>query len=152
MPDYAPVSLQAIDENGQKLIDASVPFSLGMDVQQVMEAAFVVAQKTATPDPFLYTVEFYGYSEVAAFPGYLGYEIESIGTKATGLKPSNSQFYWKLSLNGIDSNTGADTTFPGPGSIVLWIYTPIPQSPAQLPPRTKVVQDRRAARAAGSPK
>src|SRR5580700_1167597 len=150
MSDYAPITLQVVDETGKMLVNLTVPFSLGMDVKQIMEAAFVVAQTPAIADPFLYTVEFYGYSENPKFPGYLGYEIESIGLTPTGLKPTNDQYYWKLSVNGIDSQTGADTTLPAPGSTVLWTYTPVPANPSQLPPRTKVVQSRRASRAAAN--
>jgi uncharacterized protein DUF4430 len=141
MPDYAPIALQIVDENGLKLIELSVPFRLEIDVKQVMEAAFVLNQTAATPDPFLYIVEYYGYSESAQFPGYLGYEIESICGKA-----NNSQFYWALSINGVVSSTGADTAYPGPGSTVLWQYTPV--HPEALTARAKVVQSRRASRAA----
>jgi hypothetical protein len=151
MANYAPITLQIVDENGRKLIpDLSLPFSIGINVKQTMECAFVLSQTAAAPDPFLYTVEYYGYSEIALFPGYLGYEIESIGTKSIGLKPTNNQFYWKLAVNGMASLTGADTTFPGPGSTVLWTYTRIPADSADLPPRTNVVQSRRASRSVSS--
>ena len=142
MPDYAPIALQIVDENAAKLIDLSVPFRLEIDVKEVMEAAFVLNQTAAAPDPFLYVVEYYGYSENPQFPGYLGYEIESICGKA-----NNSQFYWSLSTNGVVSLTGADTAYPGPGSTVLWEYTPV--KPEALTPRGKVIQSRRASRAAG---
>jgi len=117
-----------------------------------MEAAFVLNQPTGAagatnPDPFLYTVEFYGYSESAQFPGYLGYEIESIGLKKDAMKPSNDQYYWELSVNTVPSTAGPDTNFPGPGSTVQWTYTAItPATP--LAARTQVVHARRASRAA----
>jgi hypothetical protein len=143
MPEYAPITLQIVDENGQRLIDLAVPFHLEMDVKQVMEAAFVLMQTATSPDPFLYVVEYYGYSEATQFPGYLGYEIESICGKA-----SNNDFFWKLSINGIPSQAGADTANPGPGSTVLWEYTPVSANQGAVTARSKVVQSRRAARAA----
>lgn len=143
MPEFEPVTLQVIDENGQTIVDVAVPFSFEIDVIQIMEKAFVLSQTGQNPDPFLYTVEYYGYSEAAQYPGYLGYEIESILGK-----PTNQQLYWALSVNGISSTTGADTTLPSPGSKVTWTYTPIPQNPANLTARTRVVHSRRLERVA----
>jgi hypothetical protein len=145
MGDYTPITLQVIDDKGNTLVDMAVPFRVGIDVQQVMESAFVLAQTTATRDPFLYTVEYYGYSEDPQYPGYLGYEIESICSL-----PTNDLCYWALSVSGIISSAGADTTFPGPGSTVLWKYTPIPANPAKLTARARVVQSRRSARVAAT--
>ncbi len=82
MPSYAPFTLQIVDETGKELFNQAVPFEWELDVKQIMERAFVLAQTTAAPDPFVYTVEYYGYSEAAQFPGYLGYEIESICGKS----------------------------------------------------------------------
>src|SRR5580700_11930267 len=143
MPNHAPIILQIIDETGQPIHkDLSVPFCIGMSVKQIMEHAFILAQTSNMPDPFLYTIEYYGYSEVAQFPGYLGYEIESIGTAAS-MKPNNHLYYWELLINGLPSQAGADTTFPGPGSTVRWEYTTIPSNSAALSPRAKVVHSRR---------
>jgi Domain of unknown function (DUF4430) len=141
-----PITLQVIDEKGNKLVNASVPFSIGINVQQIMDLAFVMAQSAQSPDPFLYTVEYYGYSQNPQFPVYLGYEIESIGLNQSGMKPTNGQFYWALTVNGQPSQTGADSTFPPPGSTIIWTYTPISPTPPNLPLRTKEIHLRRAAR------
>jgi hypothetical protein len=143
MSSYAPVTLRVIDDKGQELFSQSVPFEWELDVKQIMERAFVLAQTTVMPDPFLYSVEYYGYSEAAQYPGYLGYEIESICGKY-----NNQQFYWALLINGVLSPEGADSMQPGPGSSVVWQYTPIPTNPRQLAARTRVVHSRRAARRA----
>jgi hypothetical protein len=145
MSNYAPITLQIVDENGQSLINLAVPFCFEIDVKQIMECAFVITQTSTAPDPFLYTLEYYGYSEAPQFPGYLGYEIESICGR-----PTNKQFYWSLAVNGVLTSTGADTTLPGPGSTVLWKYTPIPANPDELAARTRVVQSRRASRTAAN--
>src|ERR1700678_676191 len=114
MADYPPITLQMVDQNGNNLIpDVSVPFSFEIDVIQVMERAFVISQAADDHDPFLYTVEYYEYSLVPEFQGYLGYEIECIGN-STSVLPNNGQFYWELLLDNTASSTGADTTFPAP--------------------------------------
>ena len=143
MSSFAAITLRVVDEKGQELFKQLVPFEWELDVEQIMERAFVLAQTPATPDPLLYTVEYFGYSEAAQFPGYLGYEIESICGK-----PNSLQFYWALFINGVLSPEGADSMQPGPGSTVLWQYTPIPTSPQGLAARTVAIHSRRAARAA----
>lgn len=142
MPHYAPILLRIVDEQGQELVHQTVPFEFELDVKEVMERAFVLAQTSANPDPFVYEVQFYGYSESAQFPGYLGYEIESIQGKA-----NNQQFYWELKINGVASLEGADSMQPGPGSEVLWEYTPMTGSEQTLAPRARVVHARRRERA-----
>src|SRR5262249_35614631 len=82
----------------------------------------------------LYTLEYFGYSESAQFPGYLGYEIESIANLQ-----SNDQFFWSLLINDVPSSSGADTTYPGPGASVLWKYTPVPTAAHEAPGRAGAV-------------
>jgi hypothetical protein len=146
MADFAPITIQAVDNNNVELFNFSVPYDFEVSVKQVLERAFIAGQTPATPDPFLYTLEYYGYSESAQFPGYLGYEIESIGTKANGQLQNTGQFFWELNINDVPSSDGADTTFPSPGSVVLWKYVPVPPMPHQVPGRAGVVHSRRVAR------
>ena len=142
MSGYPPFTLRIIDDNGNECFRASVPFEWELDVKQIMERAFVLAQTSSTPDPFAYTMEYYGYSEIAQFPGYLGYEIESI----CGLS-NNQQLYWALLIDDVLSMEGADSMQPAPGSTVLWQYRPVPADPRELAARTRIVHSRRAARA-----
>jgi len=143
------IAIQAVDNNGNTIFSYAVPFTLGVSVKQIMENAFVLNQMPPPDaDPFLYTLEYYGYSEDPQFPGYLGYEIEGIGNTATGILPNNNQYYWELLINKQSSKTGAETTYPGPGSAVLWQYVAIPPNPQNLNARTRIIHSRRAARAA----
>jgi hypothetical protein len=142
MSGYPPFTLRIVDDNGNECYRASVPFEWELDVKQIMERAFALAQTTSTPDPFVYTMEYYGYSQVAQFPGYLGYEIESI----CGLS-NNQQSYWALLINDVLSMEGADSMQPPPGSTVLWQFSPVPADPQKLAARTRMVHSRRAARA-----
>lgn len=141
MSDFAPIKLQIIDNNEQCLFEQVVPFRFEINARQVMEFAFVLAQTSTTPDPLLFTVEYFGYSESSQFPGYLGYEIMSIANL-----PNNDQFYWDLLVNNVSSSTGADTTFPAPGATVRWRYTPVPGAQAAVTPRARAVLARRTAR------
>src|SRR6266851_3729456 len=143
MADYKPFTLKILDDKDQELFSQSVPFEPELDVRAIMERAFVLSQTVASPDPFLFDLHYYGYSEVAQFPGYLGYEVESIFGK-----PNNQQFYWALSIDGVLSPEGADSMQPGPGAAVLWTYTPVPATPQQLSARTREVHARRANRTA----
>ena len=141
MPDYAPILLRIVDEQGQELFRQTVPFEFELDVKQVMERAFVLAQTPANPDPLVYEVQYYGYSESPQFPGYLGYEIESIQGKPN----IDQQFYWDLKINGAVSQEGADSMQPGPGAEVLWEYTPV--LAGQLTARAQTIHSRRKQRA-----
>jgi hypothetical protein len=142
MAGFNPITLRAVDNTNKQLFEYSVPFTSEITALQVMEQAFVLAQTHTTSDPFLFTLEYYGYSQSVPYPGYLGYEVESIA----GL-PSNSQFYWELLVNGVASSSGANTTYPNPGSTVTWQYTAIPSAPANLSRRAELVQKRHAGRA-----
>jgi hypothetical protein len=146
MSGFAPIKLIVIDgRNNQKipLFEHSVPFTFELNARQVMEQAFVLTQTTGKPDPLLFTVEYFGYSEFAQFPGYLGYEIVSIANLA-----NSAQFFWDLKLDGVSVSSGADTTFPAPGATVTWEYTPVPTSPnTAVTPRTSAVLARSARRA-----
>lgn len=147
MADFTPIDLAVIDNNGTTLFSASVPFSTGMTARNVLEQGYIAAQTPTNIDPIDFTLEFFGYSENPQYPGFLGYEIDSMG----GL-PGNAQFYWELLIGGVMSQTGADTTYPAPGASVTWQYVAIGTPLAAASPRAELLharrQDRRAARSA----
>ncbi len=140
MHSHSPITLRALDENNRELFRYSVPFSQGITVRQAMEHAFVQEQTPLHPDPFHFTIEYYGYSDIVGFPGYLGYEIASINGLA-----NTGEYYWDLLLNDIIVTTGADTTFPNPGSTVTWQYTAIARNSAPLSTRAALAQKRHRA-------
>lgn len=135
-----PISLAIVDNTGGLLFSETVPYT-GTNVQAILEDAFKQAQSPTTPDPFEFTVSYYGNSQNPQFPGYLGYEIESLCHL-----PSNAQFYWALLINGTPSPTGADTTFPNPGSTVAWIYTPASAQASSTHGRAQEVHKHRLTR------
>ncbi len=139
MSDFSPIALSAVDNLNNTLFQYSVPFRFEITAREALEYAFVLAQTSSTPDPFVFTLQYYGYNESPQFPGYLGYEIESIGQLS-----NSGAFYWDLLINGVASLQGADTTYPGPGSAVVWQYTPVPATSAALNQRAAAIQGRRA--------
>lgn len=141
------ITIKAIDNNGVLIFTYSVPFEFRISVKQVMETAFILNQQP-NADPFLYTLEYYGYSSDPQFPGYLGYEVEGIGNKQIGILPNDNAFYWELEINGQASQVGADTAFPAPGSTVVWKYSAIPSNAQLLTARSRVIHSRRNARKA----
>jgi len=134
---YAPITLQVVDENSNELFSQSVPFEPEMDVKQVMERAFVLSQSESTPDPLVFTLQYYGYSRTSQFRGYLGYEVESICKRT-----NNQEYYWELLVNGVPSQEGADLEQPNSGANVIWRYTKIPPTAKDFSFRLRATQSR----------
>jgi hypothetical protein len=141
MSDFSPITVNAVDNQNNTLFTYTVPFRFEMTAREVLESAFMLEQNSTQPDPFVFTLEYFGYSQSQQFPGYLGYEIESIGQFA-----NSASFYWDLLIDGQPSSHGADTTFPGPGSTVTWQYTAVAPPSSAVSPRAAAIQSRRAQR------
>lgn len=75
-----------------------------LNVRELIEAAFVQLQSPQTPDPFNFTIEYYGYDYYQGNTSYLGYFIESINQYVTN--PNN---FWDLYVNGSTSSVGMDS-------------------------------------------
>lgn len=112
-----PIVLEVIDDSGNVLFREAVEFQLGMNVQDILERAFVEKQ-AASPDPLPFTVQYYGYSTNASVPGYLGYEVENFFSKY----PTDPTHFWLFSINDQPSDHGIDTTYPGPGDRATFRY------------------------------
>lgn len=86
----------------------------------ILEHAFVVNQTHASPVPFRFRLEYFGFGKVAAVGGHLGYELESIGELKSG-----PTAYWSMSINGRARDHGIDGTYPMPGDTVTFQYVTI---------------------------
>lgn len=53
IPTYAPITLRAVDAEGVKRFGATAPFEWKIDIKELMEWAFVLAQTAALPDALL---------------------------------------------------------------------------------------------------
>ncbi len=120
-----PITIEAVDESNNtptSLFSYVIPFSQGLDVQDYLERAFVFAQTTKDPDPFVFSLRFYGY-DLLSVPrtGFLGYEIESLGKGKTVLT-SSAAAYWELFIDGHAAGLGSDLLCPEPGAQVTWRF------------------------------
>lgn len=146
MSHYEPVTIRAITDQNDILFEYRVPFEFEVSAKRLLERAFVLGQVLdKTPDPFQYTMEYYGYSYNPQLPGYLGYEIESFAKNNVSY-PNTDQFYWELIVDGVASSTGADTAYPNPGGSVVWQYQAIAADAQNLSARSKEIHRRRFAR------
>jgi hypothetical protein len=134
-------TIEAIDNSGNPIFKYTVPAYKNISVRMILEVAFNRNQSSTTHDPFHFTLEYYGYSTDPSFPGYLGYELESINSLTT-----TANFYWSLAVNGAASLTGIDTTFPNPGSTITLTYT---STNGLDDLRSKAISKRRASRKSG---
>jgi hypothetical protein len=87
-----------------------------ISARELMEETYVQLQTAAAPDPFDYTLEYYGYSQ-AGF-GYLGYEIEDIDGNVNGANGS----YWVFNVNGTAASVGIDSYMVQPNDAIELQY------------------------------
>jgi Domain of unknown function (DUF4430) len=127
----------AIDNN--ILSAQTVSLQTEMNVRELIEATFVQLQTAQHPDPFKFTIEYYGYDYYQGILNYLGYFIVSINQYA-----STPSAYWDLYVNGKSSQIGMDSYLIQPNDQIelKWIITP--PVPASMAARIQRVKARRA--------
>lgn len=95
----------------------AVPWTSGMNAQQVLEAAF---QQQQTPGSFAYGLQYFGSPEGQ----YLGYLVLMINeTYDTFISSGDPYFYWQFSVDGIPAPKGVDSTIVDNGATVGFAYT-----------------------------
>jgi hypothetical protein len=89
-----------------------------MTARELIEAAFVQLQTDQNPDPFKFTIDYFGYDHYQGITSYLGYFIVSINQYVTG-----ANNYWDLYVNGNPSQVGMDSYLVQPNDQVAlkWI-------------------------------
>lgn len=91
----------------------NIPWTQGMNVQAVLEAAYNLSINPPTPSPLLYWIEYYGTSNQT----YLGYIVTMMdGTSQMG------NYYWFLYVNNASATTGIDNTTVNAGDQILFKY------------------------------
>jgi hypothetical protein len=93
-------------------------------VRELIEAAFVQLQSPAAPDPFIFTIDYFGYDYFQSNTGYLGYFIVSIGLKGGQTYASSAASYWDLLVNNTPSALGMDSRLVAAGDQVRleWVH------------------------------
>jgi len=94
----------------------NISYVSGMNVQQVMEAAYAAEMTTPQKGIVEYTLEYYGPS--------LGYEVLTLNSISLQVGADGATtLFWELLINGQMSSTGIDSTFPADGDSIQWNYT-----------------------------
>lgn len=124
----------------------TVSLQAELTVRELIEAAFIQLQTANQPDPFVFTIDYYGYDYFQGDTSYLGYFIVSIGTKGGQTYASSPNSYWELLVNGTPSDVGMDSRLVKPNDQVrLEWYTPPQGSAAKgIGGRVQSVRTRRA--------
>jgi Domain of unknown function (DUF4430) len=125
------------------LDETTVNLQSQVNARHLLEETFVQLQTADAPDPFLYEIEYYGYSQ-GGF-GYLGYEVEAIAGYENGVDDN----YWVLWVNDEPATVGIDSYMVQPGDAVQLVYqnfAAVAKTPAAE--RMKHVHERRTSRAA----
>jgi len=111
---------------------ATVNLQAELTVRELIEAAFVQLQTAAQPDPFVFTIDYYGFDYFQGDTSYLGYFIVSIGIKGGQTYASNANSYWELLVNNTPSDVGMDSRLVKANDQVrLEWYTPPPTTAAK---------------------
>lgn len=109
MADFALITRRAADNQNNRLSKVSVPFRPEINARQALEPAFILGQTPQSASLFAFAPQTYCGSGSQQFPGYPGYEIESIGGFAV-----NDQFDWQVTVDGVSSLFhGAIFSIPG---------------------------------------
>jgi hypothetical protein len=100
------------------LNQTAVNLQTEMTAREFFEAAFVQLQTDQNPDPFKFTIDYFGYDHYQGVTSYLGYFIVSIDQYVT-----SANNYWDLYVNGNPSQVGMDSYLVRPNDQVelKWI-------------------------------
>lgn len=99
----------------------TVSLQAELTARQLIEAVFVQFQTDASPDPFKFTIDYFGYDHYQGVTTYLGYFIVSINDLV-----SDANNYWDLVVNSKPASLGMDSYLVQPGDRVelKWITAP----------------------------
>jgi hypothetical protein len=88
----------------------------GMNVQQVMEAAYAAEMTSPQKAVVEFTLEYYGPS--------FGYELLTLDSISLQVgADGGTSIFWELLVNGQMTTTGIDSTYPNDGDSIQWNYT-----------------------------
>ena len=112
-----------------------------LTARELVEATFVQLQTNQHPDPFNFTIGYFGYDHYQGVTSYLGYFIVSINQFVTG-----ANNYWDLYINGNPSQIGMDSYLVQPNDQVELKWITVPPSAQGVAAQVQRVQARRATR------
>jgi uncharacterized protein DUF4430 len=121
------------------LTPQAVALQAELTARELVEAVFVQLQTDQNPDPFKFTISYYGYDHYQGVTSYLGYFIVSINQYVTG-----ATNYWDLYVNGKASMVGMDSYLVQPNDQIELKWITVPASGQGVAARVQRVQARRA--------
>lgn len=109
--------------------------------RELVERTFVQLQTDQTPDPFKFTIDYFGYDHYQGVTSYLGYFIVSVDKYVSG-----PAAYWDLYVNGKASQVGMDSYLVQPNDDIELKWISIPTDSQGVGGRVQRVQARRSSR------
>ncbi len=113
-----------------------------MTARELIEGAFVQLQTDQNPDPFKFTIDYFGYDHYQGVTSYLGYFIVSIDQYVTG-----ANNYWDLYVNGNPSQVGLDSYLVQPNDQIELRWIAVGPEAQGVAAHVQRVQTRRQSRA-----
>jgi hypothetical protein len=98
----------------------TVNLTAELTARELIEATFVQLQTDQNPDPFKFTIDYFGYDHYQGVTSYLGYFIVSINQYVTG-----ANNYWDLYVNGNPSQVGMDSYLVQPNDQIELKWIPV---------------------------
>jgi hypothetical protein len=123
------------------LTPQTVNLQAEVTARELVEATFVQLQTNHNPDPFKFTIDYFGYDHYQGVTSYLGYFIVSINQFVTGA--SN---YWDLYVNGSPSQVGIDSYLVQPNDKIELKWLSVPPNAQGVAAQVQRVQARRVTR------
>jgi hypothetical protein len=122
------------------LTPQTISLQAELTVRELVEAVFVQLQTAKNPDPFKFTIDYFGYDHYQGVTSYLGYFIVSINNYVTG-----ANNYWDLYVNGAASLVGMDSYLVQPNDRIELKWITIPANAPGVSHQVQRVQARRGA-------
>ncbi len=120
------------------LTPQTMPLQSELSARELVEGTFVQLQTDQTPDPFKFTIDYFGYDHYQGVTSYLGYFVVSINNFVSG-----PDAYWDLYVNGKPSQVGMDSYLVQPNDKIELKWISIPTGPQGVGARVQRVQARR---------
>jgi hypothetical protein len=120
------------------LTSQTIALQCELTARELVERTFVQLQTDQTPDPFKFTVDYFGYDHYQGVTSYLGYFIVSIDKFVSG-----PAAYWDLYVNGTPSQVGMDSYLVQPNDNVELKWISVPTTTQGVGARVQRAQSRR---------
>ncbi len=123
------------------LTPQTISLQAEVTARELVEAAFIQLQTDQNPDPFKFTIDYFGYDHYQGVTSYLGYFIVSINQFVI-----DTNNYWDLYVNGKPSQVGMDSYLVQPNDQIELKWITVSRNMVGVATRVQRVHARRAAK------